>query len=124
VSDAGGGGGEVGTRRAVEFNEFSRRTPMPTSPSVDLQATINLTNFRWTVERTATSSSLPHYVVCQFRAYWSSAAEWLARWTQAQRAWVQIAAAAQSGISLRQTVHTHRASPHQAAKQVAALFGL
>jgi len=67
VSDAGGGGGEAGTRRAVEFNEFSRRAPMPTSPSVDLHATINLTNFRWTVEHTATSS--PHYVVCQFRAY-------------------------------------------------------
>jgi len=39
-----------------------------------------------------------------------SIAEWLACWTQAQ-----------SGNSLRQTVHTHRASVHQAAKLVAAL---
>ena len=35
---------------------------------------------------------------------------------------VQIAAAALSGNSLRQTAHTHRASVHQAAKLVAALL--
>ena len=38
------------------------------------------------------------------------------------RAWVQIAAATLSGNSLRQTVHTHRASVRQAAKLVAALL--
>ena len=38
------------------------------------------------------------------------------------RAWVQIAAATLSGNSLRQTVYTHRASVHQAAKFVAALL--
>jgi len=37
-------------------------------------------------------------------------------------AWVQIAAATLSGNSLGQTVHTHRASVHQAAKLVAALL--
>ena len=37
-------------------------------------------------------------------------------------AWVQIAAATLSGNSLRQTVHTHRASVYQAAKLVAALL--
>jgi len=36
--------------------------------------------------------------------------------------WVQIAAATLSGNSLRQTVHTHRASVYQAAKLVAALL--
>ena len=46
-----------------------------------------------------------------------SVAEWLACWTQ-----VQIAAATLSGNSLRQTVHTHRASVHQASKLVAALL--
>jgi len=51
-----------------------------------------------------------------------SIAEWLARWTQAQKAWVQISAATLSGNSLRQTVHTHRASVHQAAKLVAGLL--
>jgi len=35
---------------------------------------------------------------------------------------VQIATATLSGNSLRQTVHTHRASVHQAAKLVAALL--
>ena len=40
----------------------------------------------------------------------------------AERAWVQIAAATLSGNSLRQTVHTHPASVHQAAKLVAALL--
>ena len=35
---------------------------------------------------------------------------------------VQIAAATLSANSLRQTVHTHRASVHQAAKLVAALL--
>jgi len=38
-----------------------------------------------------------------------------------RRAWVQIAAATLSSNSLRQTVHTHHASVHQAAKLVAAL---
>ena len=42
-----------------------------------------------------------------------SVAEWLACWTQAQGG-LQIAAAMLSGNSLRQTVHTHRASVHQA----------
>ena len=48
-----------------------------------------------------------------------SVAEWLAYWTQAL---VQIAVATLSGNSLRQTVHTHLASVHQAAKLVAALL--
>jgi len=39
-----------------------------------------------------------------------------------RRAWVQIAVATLSGNSFRQTVHTHRASVHQAAKFVAALL--
>jgi len=52
----------------------------------------------------------------------SSVADSLACWTQAQKARVQIAAATLSGNSLRQTVHTHRASVHQAAKLVAALL--
>jgi len=39
-------------------------------------------------------------------------------------AWVQIAAATLSGNSLKQTVHTHRASAHQAAKLVEALSRL
>jgi len=41
-----------------------------------------------------------------------------------RRVWVQIAVATLSGNSLRQTVHTHRASVHQAAKLVAALLRL
>ena len=45
--------------------------------------------------------------------------EWLACWRR--RARVQIAVTTLSGNSLRQTVHTHRASVHQAAKLVAAL---
>ena len=40
-----------------------------------------------------------------------SVAEWLAFWSQAL-----------SGNSLRQTVHTHRASVHQTAKLVTALL--
>ena len=39
-----------------------------------------------------------------------------------RRARVQIAAATLSGNSLRLTVHTHRASVHQAAKLVAVLL--
>jgi len=39
-----------------------------------------------------------------------------------RRAWAQIAVATLSGNSLRQTVHTHCASVHQAAKLVAALL--
>jgi len=48
-----------------------------------------------------------------------SVAEWLACWTEAR---VQITVATLSGNSLRQTVHAHRASVHQAAKMVAALL--
>ena len=51
-----------------------------------------------------------------------SVAEWLACGTQAQKAQVQIAVATLSGNSLRQTVHTHCAPVHQAAKFVAALL--
>jgi len=39
-----------------------------------------------------------------------------------RRARVQIAAATLSSNSLRQTVHTHRGSVHQAAKLIAALL--
>jgi len=39
-----------------------------------------------------------------------------------RRARIQIAVATLSGNSLRQAVHTHRASAHQAAKLVAALL--
>jgi len=39
-----------------------------------------------------------------------------------RRAWVQITAVTLSGNTLKQTVHTHRASVHQAAKMVAALL--
>ena len=39
-------------------------------------------------------------------------------------AWVQIAAAALSGNSLRQSVYTQRASVHHAAKLVAAILKL
>ena len=51
-----------------------------------------------------------------------SVAEWLACWIQAQQGPGSIAAATLSGNSLRQTVHTYRASVYQAAKLVAALL--
>jgi len=44
------------------------------------------------------------------------------RKTTVETAWVQITGATLSGYSFRQTVHTHRASVHQAAKLVAALL--
>ena len=53
---------------------------------------------------------------------YGSVAEWLACWSQAQKGPVQIAVETLSGNSLRQTVHTHCASVHQAAKLVAALL--
>jgi len=51
-----------------------------------------------------------------------SVAEWLACWTQAQKARLQIAVATLSGNSLWQTVHTRCASVHQAAILVAAVL--
>jgi len=51
-----------------------------------------------------------------------SVAEWLACWTQAQKGRVQIAVETLSGNSLRQTVHIHRASVHQATKLVAVVL--
>jgi len=52
-------------------------------------------------------------------------ARWPSGWRAGlgrRRARVQIAVATLSGNSLRQTVHTHSASAHQAAKLVAALL--
>jgi len=51
-----------------------------------------------------------------------SVAEWLRAALKRRKARVQIAVATLSGNSLRQTVHAHRASVHQAAKLVAALL--
>jgi len=51
-----------------------------------------------------------------------SVAEWLACWTQAQKARVQIAVATLSGNSVRQTIHTHCDCVHHAVKLVAALL--
>ena len=59
--------------------------------------------------------------VVGYRVWGGSVAEWLAGWTQAQKARVQIAVATLSGNSLRQTAHT-RASVHQAAKLAAVLL--
>ena len=63
---------------------------------------------------------MAHYYIFECHTnYRGSVAEWLACWTQAH---LQIAAATLSDNSLRQTVHTHCASVHQTAKQVAALL--
>jgi len=51
-----------------------------------------------------------------------SVAEWLACWTQAQKGPGSNRSTTLSGNSLRQTVHTRRATVHQAAKLVAALL--
>ena len=58
------------------------------------------------------------YFVFLAEMWGGSVAEWLA----CRTARVQIAVATLSGNSLRQTVHTHFASVHQAAKLVAALL--
>ena len=51
-----------------------------------------------------------------------SVAECLACWTQVQKGPSSNPVATLSGNSLRQTVHTHCASVHQATKSVAALL--
>ena len=78
-------------------------------------------------EHTSESCKTAELIAIPFKteqtlAVGGSVAEWLACWTQAQKARVQIAVATLSGNSLRQTVHTHRTSVHQAAKLVAALL--
>jgi len=62
-----------------------------------------------------------HYVNIHTCIKGGSVAEWLLD-SDLYTARVQIAAATLSGNSLRQTVHTHRASVHQAAKLIAALL--
>jgi len=66
--------------------------------------------------------SRPFPISLSFLPKGGSVAEWLACWTQVQKARVQIAAATLSGNSLRQTVHTHFASVRQSAKLVASLL--
>jgi len=51
-----------------------------------------------------------------------SAAERLACWTQVQKGPGSNRSSDAGGNSLRQTVHTHRASVHRGAKLVAALL--
>jgi len=51
-----------------------------------------------------------------------SVAEWLACWTQALKGPGSNRSRDAVGNSLRQTVHTHRAPVHQAAKSVAAFL--
>ena len=51
-----------------------------------------------------------------------SVVEWLVCWTQAQKGLGSNRSATLSGNSLKQTVHTHCACVHQAAKLVAALL--
>jgi len=62
------------------------------------------------------------YVTHYLTAICRSVSEWLAAGLRRRKAWVQIAAATLSGNSFRQTVHTRRASVHQAAKLAAALL--
>ena len=65
----------------------------------------------------ALKNSLLFICLCLIMVQGGSVAESLACWT-----WVQIAAMTLSGNSLRQTLHTLRASIHHAAKLVAALL--
>jgi len=67
----------------------------------------------------ARQSSISYLYLYLYLVMGGSVAEWLACWIQAL---VQIAVATLSGNSRRKTVHTHRASVHQASKLVAALL--
>ena len=62
------------------------------------------------------------FSVCLLCVLGGLVAEWLACWTQAQKGLGSNHSCDLFGNSLRQTVHTHRASVHQAAKLVAALL--
>jgi len=90
-------------------------------PSVILCETLNAvgTSIDSAVGSSATQRGL-FVLLSQF--FYVSIAEWLACWSQTQKARVQIALATLSGNSFRQTVHTHCASVHQAAKLVAAVL--
>ena len=89
--------------------------------NIRLKCHIRLLSFR-SVERCIYCEEKEPRHLLRWYSEGGSVAEWLACWTQAQKAPVQIAAATLSGNSLRQTVHTHRASVHLAAKLVAALL--
>jgi len=81
--------------------------------------------FGWSALRTAVYNNIIIItIVLSSSSSPATVVRWLACWTQAQKARVQIAVATLSGNSLRQTAHTHRASVHQAAKLVAALLRL
>ena len=64
-----------------------------------------------------TRTSAHHRRIYHLFDYHCSVAEWLACWTPAQKG-----LGSNRSRSLRQTVHTHRASVHQAAKLVTALL--
>jgi len=80
--------------------------------------------YAWITELSACTERLARSAADQkvYSESGGSVAEWLACWTQAQKARVQTAVATLSGNSLRQTVHIHCASVHQAAKLTAALL--
>ena len=101
------------TRHSTERTLYARTSRQQTSPTPLRQPALGRRN---DVREPASS-----YYAGYTGQEGGSVAEWLACWTQAQKARVQIAAATLSGNSLRQTVHTHRASVHQAAKLVAGV---
>ena len=65
---------------------------------------------------------LIYFFLCVIYSTSGSVAECLACWTQAQNGLGLNCSRDAVDNSLRQTVHTHRASDHQAAKLVAALL--
>ena len=66
-----------------------------------------------TLTHAASNRSIPHFYTA---SGWLGSLSGQRAGLRRRRAWVQIAVATLSSNSLRQTVHTHRASVHQAAK--------
>jgi len=98
----------------IHWNDLCRMFRVGSTAAVDNQSEIS---FSITSSRDVAMASLPVFV-CFHRRPGGSVAEWLACWTQVQKG----LGSHRCRVSLRQTVHTHRASVHQAAKLVAALL--
>jgi len=111
----------------------SRACRMPGHAVVPVFQLVWTTGASWNTGSTAGCGTWPHLgqlgstvlsiAVVYCCRVGGSVAEWMACWTQAQKGpGSNRSRDTLSGNSLRQTVHTHRASVHQAAKLVAALL--
>ena len=98
--------------KPLHFKRGAKTTPKSALLAID--GSLKVYSVNETTPAKRTKPPLADYLIVLAR--------WLAYWTQAHKGLGSNRSCDLSSNSLRQTVHTHRSSVHQAAKLVAALL--